>query len=168
MPNRESRFVRVARFAYELTTQVLPRYSHPKSPHHFTLPQLAACVQMMFYLDVSYRDMEEWLLATDAVCTALALPHIPDHSTLQRTFKKLQLLDWHALKEHLLQQLGVDEEIIAVDSTGFSPSQASAYFQSRTGKAISEYIKSGYAVGTRSQFALGWRIGSIHTCDVTL
>lgn len=67
MPNRESRYVRVARFAYELTSQVLPRYSHPKSPHHFTLPQLATCVLMMFYMDVSYRDMEEWLLATDGM-----------------------------------------------------------------------------------------------------
>jgi hypothetical protein len=122
---------------------------------------------MMFYLDVSYRDMEEWLLATDAVCTTLALPRIPDHSTLQRTFKKLQMIDWHKLKEHLLNQFDVDEEAIAVDSTGFTPSQASAYFQSRTGKTVSEYVKSGYAVGTQSQLVLGWRIGSTHTCDVT-
>lgn len=78
---------------------------------------------MMFYQDVSYRDMEEWLLATDAVCTVLALPRVPDHSALQRTFKKLRTLDWHALKEHLLEQLDVEEEIIAVDSTGFTPSQ---------------------------------------------
>ena len=81
MPNRESRYVRVARLACQLTSQVLPRDSHPKSPHHFTLPQLAAWVLMMFYLDVSYRDMEEWLLATDAVCRILALTRIPDHST---------------------------------------------------------------------------------------
>lgn len=167
MPNRESRYVQVARLAYQLTSQVLPRYAHPKSPHHFTFPQLAACVLMMFYLDVSYRDMEEWLLATDAVYAVLELPRIPDHSTLQRTFKKLQMIDWHKLKEQLLKQFAVDEEAIAVDSTGFTPSQASAYFQSRTGKPISEYIKSGYAVGTQSQFVLGWCIGSTHTCDVT-
>lgn len=75
---------------------------------------------------------------------------------------------WHALKEHLLEQLDVDEEIIVVDSTGFTPNQASAYFPSRTGKAINEYVKSGYAVGTHSQFILGWRMGNTHTCDVTL
>jgi hypothetical protein len=40
---RESRAVKAARLAYGLTQQALPRYSHPKSPHHFTLPQVAAC-----------------------------------------------------------------------------------------------------------------------------
>ncbi len=53
MKPRESRYVRIARIAYRLAQQVLPRYSHPKSPHHFTLPQLAACVLLMFYLDLS-------------------------------------------------------------------------------------------------------------------
>ncbi len=71
MKTRESRYVKVARIAYHLTQEVLPRYSHPKSPHHFTLPQLAACVLLMYYLDLSYRDMEEWLLASDQICQVL-------------------------------------------------------------------------------------------------
>ena len=168
MTNRESRYVRVARLAHALTNQVLPRYSHRKSPHHFTLPQLASCVLMMFYLNLSYRDMEEWLLASASVCKTLNLPRIPDHSTLQRTFAKLQMLDWHQLKERLLEQFDLNEEIVAVDSTGFALSQASTYFQSRTGRTLSEFIKSGYAVGTQSQFVLGWRMGDKHTCDVKL
>lgn len=65
---RESRYVRVARIAYQMAQKTLPQYTHAKSPHRFTFPQLAACVLMMFYLDVSYRDMEEWLLASDQVC----------------------------------------------------------------------------------------------------
>ena len=86
---RKSRYVKVAEIAYRLTKQTLPQYSHPKSPHHFTFPQLAACVLLMFYLDLSYRDMEEWLLATDKVCQALELPRVPNYSTLQRTYKIL-------------------------------------------------------------------------------
>lgn len=168
MPNRESRYVRVARLAYELTSQVLPRYSHPKSPHHFTLPQLASWVLIMFYLNLSYRDMEEWLLATAGVCTALDLPRIPDHSTLQRAFVKLHMLDWHQLKQHLLDQFDLQEESIAVNSTGLTLSQASAYYQSRTGRRLSEFVKNGYAVCTRAQFVLGWRMGDKHTCDVKL
>jgi len=42
----------VARIAYQLPQHTLPRYFHPKSPHHFTLSQLAACVWWMFYLDL--------------------------------------------------------------------------------------------------------------------
>src|SRR4030067_2689797 len=108
MKTRESRYVKVACIAYRLSQQALPRYSHPKSPHHFTLPQLAACVLMMFYLDISYRDMEEWLLATDQVCRELELPRVPDHTTLQRTYKKLRKLDFDKMKDELLDENGVE------------------------------------------------------------
>lgn len=64
----------------------LTKYFHTKSPHTFELPKLAVCVLMMFYLNLSYRNMEEWLLATDEVCQATELPGIPDHATLQRTY----------------------------------------------------------------------------------
>lgn len=156
---RESRYVKAARIAYQLTQQALPRYSHPKSPHHFTLPQLAACVLMTFYLDLSYRDMEEFLLASEAVCRVLDLPRVPDHSTLSRTYKKLRTVDFEAMKGTLLRQVGVEEEVIASDSTGFSPSQASAYYQTRSGRVFREYVKGAYAVGTQSQFILAWRSG---------
>ncbi len=168
MPNRESRYVRVARFAYQLTQQILPPYSHPKSPHRFTQPQLAACVLMLFYLNLSYRDMEEWLLASETICAALDLQHIPDHSTLQRTFKKLTLATLTQLKNLLLDQLAVEEEAIATDSTGFTPNQASAYFQARSGRTIREYVKGAYAVGIASQLIVGWCSGSVHTSDIAL
>jgi hypothetical protein len=131
---RESRYVRVARIAYQLVRQTLPPYSHPKSPHHFTLPQLAACVLLMFYLDLSYRDMEEWLLATDKVYQELDLPRVPDLSTLQRTYKKLRMTDLERMKTVLLDNIELEEEAIATDSTGFTPGQASLYYQTRRGQ----------------------------------
>jgi hypothetical protein len=168
MPNRESRYVRVARFAYELTQQGLPLFSHPKSPHRFTQPQLVACVLMTFYLNLSYRDMEEWLLASPPVCETLGLRSIPDHSTLHRTFKRLRRVTLEQLKNQLLDKLGIEEETIATDSTGFTPSQASSYFQARSGRTIREYVKGAYAVGTQSQLIVGWCAGSAHTSDIAL
>jgi len=168
MTTRESRYVRVARIAYQLAQQTLPRYAHPKSPHLFTLPQLAACVLMTFYLDISYRDMEEWLLATDQVCRVLELKRVPDHSTLMRTYHKLRKLDFDRMKRLLLDELSVDEEAIAADSTGFTASQASAYYQTRRGVSYREYIKGAYAVGTRSQLILAWRAGSHHMSDISV
>ena len=165
---RESRYVRVAKLAYALCKQTLPLYAHPKSPHHFTFPQRAACVLLMFYLNLSYRDMEEWLLASDHVCAALELERIPDHTTLERTFKKLQQRNFDELNRTLLDQLQVDETVIAVDSTGYTPSQASAYYQTRNGGVYREYVKGAYAVGTSSQLILGWRAGSAHTHDTKL
>ena len=166
MKIRESRYVTVSKIAYRLTKQALPKYSHAKSPHHFELPQLAACVLLMFYLDLSYRDMEEWLLATDKVCRALALPRIPDHTTLQRTYQKLRKLDFEKMKNQILEEEHIQEESIASDSTGFSPGQASLYYQTRSGRIYAHWIKGAYAVGTHSQYILSWQSGYGPSNDV--
>lgn len=158
MSTRESRYVRVARIAYHLTQRTLPQYTHPKSPHRFTQPQLAACVLLMFYLNLSYRDMEEWLLATDQVCRVLELKRVPDHSTLSRAFKRLRLPQLAQMKAQLLANLDAGgETAVAVDSTGFSPTCASAYYRMRNGYQYTAWLKGVYAVGTRSLLILAWR-----------
>ena len=154
--NKESRYTKVARIAYEVAQATLPRYSHAKSPHHFTLPQLAACVALTYYMDMSYRDMEQWLLASDQLCTALDLKRVPDHSTLSRTFKKLKRADWDRMLAELLRRMEVKEEAIAADSTSFRLNQASLHYYNRAGKAFTDWIKGAYAVGTRSLLILGW------------
>ncbi len=121
---------------------------------------------MMFYLDISYRDMEEWLLATDKVCQALALPRVPDHTTLQRTYKKLRNLDFEKMKNQILEEENIEEEVIASDSTGFSPGQASLYYQTRSGRTYEHWLKGAYAVGTSSQYILVWQSGFGPSNDV--
>lgn len=160
---RESRYVTVARMAYQCTQASLPLYAHPKSPHRFTLPQLAACMLMSFYLKQSYRDTEEFLLASDAVCAVLELQHVPDYSTLNRTYKKLTLQDWARLQKAFFAAIndgqGVEEAYVAVDSTYFAPTQASIYYLTRSGRTYKNYCKGAYAVGTQSQLILAVRTG---------
>ena len=154
METRESRYVTVARIAYHLAQQALPRYAHPKSPHHFTLPQLASCVLLMFYLDCSYRDMEQWLLASEAVCRALDLPRVSGHTTLQRAYHKLRVPDFERMKNQLLAEIDPQpEEAIATDSSELVPGNASQSYRTRSGRAYSPWGRGIYAVGTRSQWA---------------
>jgi hypothetical protein len=159
VPYRESRYVRVARLAFELAQEALPRYAHPKSPHRYTCPQLAACGLLMVYLNKSYRDMEEWLLATETVCAVLALRRVPDHSTLSRALKRLGLRDLDGMRRALLARLPVTEDVIALDSTGYRRTQASAYSQSRRGATFRSWAKGVYAVGAAAQLILAWRQG---------
>lgn len=49
---------------------------------------------MAFYMDMSYRDMEEWLLASSEVKTALELGRVPDHSKLSRAYKRMRVRDF--------------------------------------------------------------------------
>jgi len=99
-------YVKVARTAYLLTRITLPQYSHPKSPHRFTLPQLAACVLVRSVLNLSYRQMSDWLSCRGEVYKELELPRVPDHSTLQRTFKKLSVSYLERMERLLIGELG--------------------------------------------------------------
>ena len=156
---RESKYVEIARRAYELTQKQFARYSHPKSPQLYTQPQLAACVLLKVYLKNSYRDTEEWLLASEAVCGALELESVPNYSTVQRMAKKMRVADLEAMSAALLEATGVgEEESIAVDGTGFRPSQASWYYRTRSGRKWRRWLKGVYAVGTESQMILATRV----------
>jgi hypothetical protein len=153
---KESQYVRVARLAYELTQGVYPLYTHKNSPKAFTQPQLAACVLLKFYLNLSYRNTEEWLLASDKVCGVLELAEVPDHSTISRMYKKMRMKDLERLNDRLLSQLEVEEEAISIDATGLSPTEASPHFLTRAGRKYHHYLKAFYAVGTTRQYVLGW------------
>jgi hypothetical protein len=156
---RESRFVRIAKLAYHIAQQTLPTYSHPKSRHDYTFPQRVACVMLKIYLNYTYRDLEEWLLATDQVRQVLQLTRVPDHTTLYRTFAKLSQAQWQQLNDALLQHLQVNEMTVAVDTTGFRNDTASAYYQSRRGGRRRSWHKGGFVVGTESQLIVGMRVG---------
>lgn len=167
MNHRESRYVTGAKIAYRLTKQVVLKYSHPKSPHHFEAPQLAACVLMMFYLAKSRRDMEERLLATDNVGQALGLSRVPDYATLQRTCRKLRKLDFENTKNRLLEEETIQERVIASDRTGFAPGHASFSSQTRRGRTDNHRIKGAYAVGTERQSMLSWQSGDGPSNDLS-
>ena len=143
---RVSRFVRVARLAYELSKQYFAKYSHRNSPKRYTQPQLAACVLLTYYLNLSYRDMEEWLLASDQVCQELELESVPDHTTLYRMYKKMLMRDYEALNNQLLTSLGIEEEAISIDATGLSMTRASQHYLSRSGRKLKKYVKAFYCV----------------------
>jgi transposase len=110
---------------------------------------------MTFYLDYSYRDMEDWLLVSDRICHSLDLHEIPDHSTLCRAFHRMDVRLLRALQRLLLQKMNVKETIIGIDSTGFSTDQASAYYSFRNGRPKKDWVKGAYAVGIASQLILG-------------
>jgi hypothetical protein len=154
MENRKSIYVVFAELALELCEKTFPPYTHPKSPHYYTLPQLVACVLLMVYLRKTYRDMEEFLLAADRVVAALHLSQIPDHTTLYRASKHLKMRKLDQMYSTFLDQVKVKEEEMGIDSTGFRPTQASLTYLSRKGQTLKKFYKGGYVVGIVSQYIL--------------
>src|ERR1700733_12218673 len=112
---RESHYVIWTRMAYAMTKAILPTYRHRNSPKTYTQPQLVAAVMLGFYLDLSYRDLEEWLLASDAICGVLGLTQVPDHATLCRAYGHLSEAQQRGLNAWLLKQQKVETSVVAVD-----------------------------------------------------
>ena len=94
------------------------------------------------------------MLATDAVCAVLELTEVPDNGTLCRMFRRLGQPTLQAKLRRVLADLQPHEEVIAGDSTGYRPSQASAYFQTRSGRQFRDWFRGAEAVGAQSQLIL--------------
>jgi transposase len=156
---RESQYVRWVRIAYAMTRATLPTYRHRNSPKIYTQPQLVAAVMLGFYLDLSYRDLEEWLLASEAICAALELRQVPDHATLCRAYGALSAAQQRSLNAWLLKQEEVQTSAVAMDATGFSPTHASRHYLSRCGRAMTDYHKGFYVIDLERCYILGWRQG---------
>ena len=153
---QESRYLRVAQLAYKVTQAVLPLYRHANSPKVYTQPQLVASVLLKGYLNLSWRDLEDWLLTSDQIGVVLELEQIPDHTTLYRAFQHLPMAVLRSLNHTLLRWLGVSESVLLVDATGFSPTQASAHYRSVSGRTMSYWHKGFYVVGSESCLILTW------------
>ncbi len=106
MKRQKSHYQSVTEIGYATAKKLLPLYRHKNSPHRFTWPQLVACVLMTFYLDCSYRDMEDWLLVSDKICHSLGLQEVPDHTTLCRAFHRLDIRILQGMQRLLLQKAG--------------------------------------------------------------
>lgn len=153
---RESKYVRFARLAYVVAQGSVARYAHPKSPQRFTQPQIVVCLLLTQYLNLSYRNTEEWLLASAEVREVLELSEVPDHSTISRMLKRLTLPRLEALLAQVLSQLEGKADVVALDATGFRFTQASAYYTTRSGRKHRDWLKGVYAVGAQSQMILAW------------
>ena len=72
----------LARVALEVGEKAFAPYSHPKSPHKFTQPQLFAMLALRQFFGVDYRGVVEWLGKWAELREAIGLKRVPHYSTL--------------------------------------------------------------------------------------
>jgi len=119
----------------------------------------------------SYRDMEQLLLGSSEIRTALELTdEVPNYATLNRTYKKISSGRWEQMSTNLLlaaeDGAGIEAEYVAIDSTYFAPTQASSTFLSKAGRKHSHYFTGAFAVCVVSLFILAVCSGTGPGSDV--
>jgi hypothetical protein len=78
-----------ARVAYLATQKALPPYSHEKSPHKFTQPQLVARLVLKGFFTTDYRGISAILEDSSDLRQVLELKTVPHYTTLQKAAQRL-------------------------------------------------------------------------------
>ena len=78
-----------ARTALEAGKRSLPSYSHPRSPHKYTQPQLFAVLSLRDFLGTDYRGVTAMLTEWSDLRAVLGLAGVPHYSTLCYAEQKL-------------------------------------------------------------------------------
>ncbi|GBD38494.1 hypothetical protein HRbin37_00744 [bacterium HR37] len=160
---KEGRYKRFLRMAYFVARQSLAMYSHKKSPHIYSLPQLISCVLLKIYIrNMSYRDLEEFLLSSSDTRRVLGLRWVPNYSTFCRALSRVSGKEIKRLFGKVLEIVipgGSLALVFACDSTGFKEDVAGFYYALRSGKRRKRWIKVWYLLDTRTQVLVSEVVG---------
>jgi hypothetical protein len=95
--------IALARAALEAGKEALPDYSHPKSPHKYTQPQLFAILVLKQFFKLDYRGVVAWLSNWAELRESLELKRVPNYSTL--CYAEGRILKKGALSACMMQLL---------------------------------------------------------------
>lgn len=139
----------VARVAYAVARESLPLYSHKRSPHRFTLSQLAACLTLKEFFTTDYRGITEIIADSSDIRKALELTETPHFTTLQKASRRLTSKKTiEQLLKHILTlatKAKISKKSVALaamDGTGFESHYTSRYFTARRTQGMKSEPKS--------------------------
>jgi len=158
--------VAFARVALAVTRSRLPVYRNKYSRHDFEWPQIVACLLVKQFFGLDYRGIEQLLREFSELRAALQLLQAPDHTTLCRGLRALELRHLeHLLDETVGRQQSLPRRrgrppkmhTVIPDSTGLRWDQASRSYWRRIKKNpnFRRWPKWSIAVDRRTHVILG-------------
>lgn len=131
----------------------VPLFRSKYSKRTYSQHVLIVLLALQQYENKSFRRFVEWLHAS-ALPAWLGLKGIPHFTTLQKAMHRLpmRIMDGVIAAFVLLTRKRVLD--IGIDSTGYSPTRASSYYNKRLKKGkkrIKKHLKATIAVETRTQ-----------------
>ena len=124
-----------AQVALQISREVVPAYRTRFSKHMFTQPQLLAILCLMRYEDWTFRETEVRLAEHRELRAALELASVPDHTTLYRFMRRLNVDLLNAVLTATVRRLPDPRDkpkvTVAVDGTGLAPGAISTFFVKR-------------------------------------
>lgn len=125
------------------------KYSKKLYSQHILLVLLA----LQQYENKSFRRFVEWLYAS-TIPAFLSLKRIPHFTTLQKALFRLPIRIIEGVVQTFILLTRKKVLDVGVDSTGYSPTRASSYYNKRVKKRkkrVKKHLKATIAIETRTQ-----------------
>ena len=137
----------------------MPHYYSKYDKKLYSKRSLLACLALKELTREDYRDIADWLDCSDSILYELGFEHSPHYTTLHKFSQRIL----HSYLYRIVLQLvsSFRSNVLAVDSTGFSQTNRSLYYDKIDGKCR-KYVKLNAAVLVKQRLIADYRIGPMH------
>jgi transposase len=140
--------------SYSYARMSLNLYSSKYSKKMYSQPALFTIIALKTYLNLTYRQIVEFISFSDRLQKYLKIKRAPDYSTLQKFFKRMPTNLFEQITKQIIVHLEIQPESVALDGSGFTSDYADKYYSKIRSHDVKNFTKCHIAVDVDSRIIL--------------
>ena len=140
--------------SYSYARMSLNLYSSKYSKKMYSQPALFTIIALKTYLNLTYRQIVEFISFSDRLQKYLKIKRAPDYSTLQKFFKRMPTNLFEQITKQIIVHLEIQPESVALDGSGFTSDYADKYYSKIRSHDVKNFTKCHIAVVVDSRIKL--------------
>lgn len=137
--------------SYSYARMPLNLYSSKYSKKIYSQPALFSIIALKPYLNLTYRQIVEFISFSDKLQKYLKIKRAPDYSTLQKFFKRMPTGMFERITKQIIMHLKIQPKLIALDGSGFTSDYADKYYSKIRSHDVKNFTKCHIAVDVDSR-----------------
>ena len=140
--------------SYNYARIVLNLYSSKYSKKLYSQPALFTIIALKTYLNLTYREIVEFISFSDRLQKYLKIRSAPNHSTLQKFFKRMPTDMFERITTQIISHLEIRPKLVALDGSGFTSDYADKYYSKIRSHDVKNFTKCHIAIDVDSRIIL--------------
>ena len=140
--------------SYSYARIVLNLYSSKYSKKLYSQLALFTIIALKTYLNLTYREIVEFISFSDRLQKYLKIRSAPNHSTLQKFFKRMPTDMFERITTQIISHLEIRPKLVALDGSGFTSDYADKYYSKIRSHDVKNFTKCHIAIDVDSRMIL--------------
>ena len=140
--------------SYSYARIVLNLYSSKYSKKLYSQPALFTIIALKTYLNLTYREIVEFISFSDRLQKYLKIGSAPNHSTLQKFFKRMPTDMFERITTQIISHLEIRPKLVALDGSRFTSDYADKYCSKIRSHDVKNFTKCHIAIDVDSRIIL--------------